>query len=45
MMFFMSKIVALCTVITAKIYENSVNQCVFNTPCEFYNHANDPDCL
>ena len=45
MMFFMSKIVDLCTVIIAKVYENSVNQRVFNTPCEFYNHANDPDCL
>ena len=45
MMFFMSKIVDLCTVINAKVYENSVNQCVVNTPCEFYNHANDTDGL
>ena len=44
-MFFMSKIVDLCTVIIAKIYENSVNQRLFNTPCEFYNHAIDIDGL
>ena len=45
MMFSCHKIVDLCTVIIAKIYENSVNQRVFNTPCEFYNHAIDTDGL
>ena len=45
MILFMSKTVDLCTVITAKVYDNSVNQRVFNTPCEFYNHAIDTDGL
>ena len=45
MILFMSKTVDLCKYIFAKVFDNPVNQCVFNTPCEFYNHAIDPDCL
>ena len=45
MILFMSKTVDLCTVTTAKVYDISVNQRVFNTLCEFYNHAIDIDGL
>ena len=45
MVFFMPKIVDFCTYKIAKVFDNPINQRVFNTPCEFYNHANDPDCL
>ena len=41
----MPRVVDLYKYKITKAFDNPVNQRVFNTPCEFYNHTNDPDCL